>query len=741
MSRTLRTQLLSLALFALLAAGRSEGQALVPPPDPGPKCGELRFGLGYLDRDALRWGRWRGQQRGPFGLLSGQACRLRSPAPDGARWWVLRIDELGLHNRSVQIAGGEQGRWQAEAGQRRLHTPLSTGFTPLAGLGTGRLELPSGWVAGPSTAAMSGLRLPDLPEVGIGSARRISHVGLGLWLPGDWRWQSQLREQRRSGLTRFAGMVGSTGGNARAIILPAPVDQRTRELETALVHGGERLGLRIGWLISRFDNGHDRIVWQNPFAGVAGWAPSASHPSGFGQAALAPDNRALQLSASASWQASPSWTLGADLAFGQLRQDQALLPYTINPVLAAGITQPLPRASLDGRVDTRLLQLRLTGRPHPHWRWNLNLRHDQRDDRTPMAEWVYVPGDAVAQNPAPTSGTRRYNLPYDWRDNRLRAELGYRPSRRMDLSARLDYSEIRRTFSARASAEEAGIELAWRSQLDGGLGLGLRAGLSDRSGGSYIGNRAFLASHAPGYTDTVFGQFENLPGLRQYHLADRRRERLRGFVQYAAHPRLGLMLDAGHTRDDYRRSELGLTDSRIRDLGFEISSALDDSWTVWGWARWERLEIAQTGRAFMGGTARPGQSVDPNRNWFLDHRDRVESHGLSLERRGSQGQPDLRLDLSESDARGRIALATGPALSSGPLPPSRARLRQSELRLDWTLDTASSLLLGYRHERFRSRDWAWDGTAPHTLATVILLGERSPNYSGNALTLGYRRRF
>ena len=50
-----------------------------------------------------------------------------------------------------------------------------------------------------------------------------------------------------------------------------------------------------------------------------------------------------------------------DVSYGWMLQDQTFLPYTVNPGLT--VTNPLPRNSLDGEINTTLVNLRLTSHP------------------------------------------------------------------------------------------------------------------------------------------------------------------------------------------------------------------------------------------------------------------------------------------------------------------------------------------------------------------------------------------
>jgi len=719
----------SLLLAAVLLASPWVAQA----------CNEVEFGLGWLDDDGFRYGALAGTRRdGSFGVLRIDACSARGVAQADPLYWVLSADRLGLDSRSGTFVIGRQGQFRVEARHQRLPGQRDRALTPMQGVGRDTLRLPAGWVAAPTTAGMASL-LPSLGEVSLGVERRRSGLGLAAVLPQPWLLETRLAEDRVSGLRPFAGVIGSTGGNARAILLPAPVEQRTQRFDAALLYAGRERQFRVGYHLSLFDNQQGRLRWQNPYAAVAGWAPSAAFPQGVGQAQPAPDNQFHQLSLALTQALGAQSRLSADLALGRLRQDERFLPYSIDPALQA-TAQPLPRQSLDGRIDTTLLNLRLINRPAAGWQWQAAYRFDDRDNRTPMAEWLYVAGDSLAQNAAATSNRRRFNLPYSLRTQRLGVDAAKRLPAGWRLELGAAHQRDERDFAARRRTDESSLSLRLRGELSETLRGGLRLAGSDRDGDSYIGNRAFLSTFAPGYTDTVAGGFENLPELRSFPLADRRRSQAGLFLQWLPLERWSFGLNSTLSDDDYHRSELGLTGARLRDLQLDASHAAGE-WTHHLFAGREWLDLDQDGRAFQGGANRIPQSQDPARNWRAVHRDRVDSAGLGLNRDFRDGRFRLGAEYSWSLARGEVRVDTGPALSSAPLPASSARLQRLQVDAQWRLDPRFDLRLAWYQERFASRDWAFDGLGPNSLANVILLGEQSPDYRASALSLSVVYRF
>ena len=106
--------------------------------------------------------------------------------------------------------------------------------------------------------------------------------------------------------------------------------------------------MRLAYYGSIFTNDDDALTWANPYLPLV---PGAT----MGERALAPSNEFHQLVLSAGFRSNKRTHATADVAFGRMTQDEAFLPYTVNSSLT---TQPLPRSSLDGRVDTLTGNLR-----------------------------------------------------------------------------------------------------------------------------------------------------------------------------------------------------------------------------------------------------------------------------------------------------------------------------------------------------------------------------------------------
>jgi MtrB/PioB family decaheme-associated outer membrane protein len=709
---------------------------------PGPvvaNCGVLALGTGHVGAGGFRFGPWAGvEDRGGFGVLRIDACGGREAGTGSPGWWTVQADGLGLPSRRFRLAIGEHDRFRLAFVGDRIAEPRAQVATPMRVAPDGRFVVATPWTAASTTAGMVRL-LPSLGEAHLGTTRRRSALAASLGLPDDWDLLIDAREDRISGARAFGAMIGSTGGNSRAVLLPAPVDETIRRVDAALVWSGGAHQFRAGWHLSWFDNAIDAIRWQNPFGAVAGWSAAAAFPGGEGQASTAPDSTLHRLDLAWSGQLAGHLRASASLAHGRATQDQVFLPHTINPTLAATIIEPLPRASLEGRVDSTQATFRLLSRPLDGWRWGLAWRFDERDDGTPRAIWNTIGGDSQAQATDTASNRRRVNQPLDYRSNRIDLDAARRVGAwSTELGAR--FETVERHLAVRTRTDEAAVLAGLRGDIADGLALAFRVEVADRDGSAYVGNRTFLASYLPAYTSTVWGEFENLPDLRLYPVADRRRHRTTLALDWRPDDRLGLSLAGGLTDDDYRASTLGLTASRIADLHLVLDGTLREGTSWRAFAGHDRYAIDQAGRQFSGGAVRPTQAVDPNRNWFARHRDRANTAGLGFGHHFADQRLRLDAELAASWVRSRVEVRTGSALSAAPLPDNRATLRQGDIRGTWRANPSLDVGLGFRVEDFDGRDVQRDGTAPNTLANVILLGDDSPDYRARVfyVTLAWR---
>src|SRR3546814_7863535 len=106
--------------------------------------------------------------------------------------------------------------------------------------------------------------------------------------------------------------------------------------------------------------------------------------------ALPPDNKFQQGTATFGYNFTDTTRVSADVAIGRMSQNDTFLALTLDPVIAASITEPLPRNSLEGEINTTVINLRLSSRPTRQFHWGASRSEEHTTElqslmRTPYA--------------------------------------------------------------------------------------------------------------------------------------------------------------------------------------------------------------------------------------------------------------------------------------------------------------------------------------------------------------------
>lgn len=693
---------------------------------------EIEIGLGHLSDDAFAFGKFTGlDEKGLVPMLDLRVVKRSAWDSDDAGYWSIEGNRLGLDARRLQLEFGQQGSYRVRMDYREfVNNTVGGGATPFTGVGTGVLSLPAGWVVtGPSTGEMTNLD-DHLVPVDIGVERR--RIGLGFERALTQRWALDLdyRRETKEGTRAVGASFGSTGGNPRAAVVPAPTDFVTDIVDIVLRYSGDAYQVGVAWHGSEFDNNERSLTWDNPFGQLAAWAPGVGYPTGQGRMALEPSNSSYQARVFGSYIVSPTTRVSADLAYGRMTQDEAFFPYTVNPLLSA--PEALPRASLDGRIDTTMFTLRMSSRPAERLNLSASYRFDDRDNRTPQAAYRYVAGDSQDQKAADDA---RINLPYSYREQRLDLRGVWRFRGSLRVTGGYEYRDIERDFSESNGSTENTLSLGLRLQPADSLALSADLRHGKRDADPYDGTRPLVASHVPGVVGP--DEFENHPLLRKYYLADRDRDQFSMRGDWSPAQSVSLGLSVSHARDDYTESVFGLNEGRARSVTLDGGFQPRDGVAVSGWFSHERLDGRQSGRAF---SSAPATADDPARDWAVHNDDRIDSAGLNIEADTGRNI-DLGAEAMLSRARTDLDVRAGAALTVAPFPQVVSRLNGYSLYGRYHLSDVSSVRLGVEHERVDTVDFAFDGVLPATVSNVLSLGNVNPDYSVTWFTATFRYRF
>jgi MtrB/PioB family decaheme-associated outer membrane protein len=437
------------------------------------------------------------------------------------------------------------------------------------------------------------------------------------------------------------------------------------------------------------------LTWQNPYTPIVAGADR-------GQLARPPDNQAHQVVISGGMQPDKRMQFSGSLALGRMAQDEDLLPATVNPTLAT----PLPRTSADAEVDTLTATVRGFYAATERLRLNAELRYNDRDNRTPQDSFIRVTTDVTVSTP-------RVNLPYDYTDTLYRIGGDYRMDRISTLSLGLDHRRRRRDLQEIDHTVENELAARLRSRPRRGVEITGKLALARRDGSDF---EPAATTQPP----------EN-PLHRAFNLADR--ERTSAGLRVSVMPREGATLGANvdYADNDYFNSDIGLKAAKQLDLTVDAAASPREDLVLNGYVGRSLIRHEQAGSQAFAGP-----------DWTARNRDKTDSLGFGAERRALWPGIDVRGQYAYSRSNGRVAVNGG---GTPAFPELAAKLHSLGLYGTWHWRPDTDFKLGYRYERYRDADWQVDDVAPATVPNVLSLGQGSPDYRINLLTLSAEYRF
>ena len=637
---------------------------------------DFRAGGTYASDDSATFGDATGyDEQGGYVNVDGDG----SYASGGYRQKWL-IEDLGLDSRVVRIEGGRAGSFDYRLGYSQLprhrYDDTSTVFSPAAG---GLLVLPANWTFAGTTAGLTDLAASLVPQ-DIESERKTLELG-GRYLPSaKFRLFADYRRQERDG-TQVLGASNFTSSS----LLPHRFDYTTDEVEAGFQYDGNSGHLKFAYYGSFFSDSNWAAGWEKPFLS----APGAE----LGALAEAPDNGFQQLSLTGTYRTA---FLDTDLAFtaalGKGTQDDALLPYTTNPNLAAG---PPPHSSLDAEIDTTNLALTAVSRPFAKARTKIAIRYDERNNQTDQSAWTPVIADTFL------SGEVDLNTPYSFNRLRLNLSADYDLFQTVNVAAGYDRTNLNRDFQ---EVDEQTEDTGWgrvRWQPTPHLDITARGGVSKRE--------------VDRYDETLAAGLEQNPLMRKFNLAYRYRQfgELWATTSSDDWP-VAFSARASYADDSYSSTVLGLTDGDELRIAADISWPASEKVFAYLTAGYDEVNTLQTGSAAFAGP-----------DWRADQSDKFYDFGGGIRVTGIADKVDLQLDYTRGQGTTRIDVTGGG--SPGRLPDLESTLDSLRARMAYRRSEKLEIGLQLRYEALPTEDWALQGVNVDTLPTILALGAQPYN--------------
>ena len=699
---------------------------------------EITIGAWYLTDDSYRYGKYSGlRDDGVYALFDFKLEKRPDPKSDDTTRWRFQGWRLGLDSRRVEFDYHQQGTQRFKVDYREIpNHRFDDGLTPFREQAQGVWNLPAGWEVDPRRSTTRGfLTLQEnLVDLSVDTKRRRLDLAYNRKLSSAWNLEIDFRHETKKGERTLGSIFGYSFANPRGVILPAPVDQTTDILEAMFAYGSSRLQFGFGFYASFFSNDDETLIFQNPYSHLTSWADSVAFPGSQGRTALEPDNSYIQFKAYGGLNFNSTTRLSAAFSYGQMEQDDALLPYSVNPELV--VHTPVPLASLDAKINTTMFNVRLTSQLARRLGLAVNYHYDDRDNKTPRAVYPYIGADSQDQRNLEDG---RVNRPYSYTRQKADAIITYRFAKSARFKAGIEYSDYSRDYQEVEDSDElawlAGVSFRGWSMAT--LKFDFRS--SSREVSEYIGNAPLINSFLPG----VIGEddWQNQPLLRKYFLTDRDRDEYRVRADFFPSTQINFGFAGSYLKDDYDAGFFGLNEATIKSWTVDAGWYPQEHVALTGFYTFEEYDASQSSR-FLHNSNSTG---DPRNNWFADTEDSVDTYNIALTftdvgaDRGWKGV-EFGMDYTFSNTESVIDVVSV-SEDTAPLPDLQSKMQTFSIWGSIAVGDSSSIRLTAESAKLKSKDWALDNVDTDTLAWVLLLGQSAANYDLWLISASWSYRF
>jgi MtrB/PioB family decaheme-associated outer membrane protein len=469
-----------------------------------------------------------------------------------------------------------------------------------------------------------------------------------------------------------------------AIELPLPIDQRTNDVRLGASWSNARSMFRLGWDGSWFNNAFQSLVWDNPIrisdfnngintyicpaTGTGGPWDCNGYSNGNGPAqgrmSLAPDNSMNILSATGLYKLPGRSTLNGTLQFTSQNQDDTLIPWTINPVIATPATYvnfphlaSLPRSTAQAEASGVNTLLNLSSRPSRRMNVTVRYRYNKRDVQTPVFDATeYVRFDAV-----PEEIEEGFSHQFDNSRHLFDANVSFTPSRYGTFRVGYGHEAVERHGRGFSDVGENIFRASWDTYSSRWVTVRAAFDYGRRRGEGFV-ETGVDYEEGPGGTQ---------PTLRYYDEADR--NRTRGSVIVSVMPRdtFDVYVQFAGGKDEYLPDD-SVPVNRPGEL-FGLHEATSTSWNVG--VNVHPTDIVSFGANYgrdtygsfqLSRNANPPPDptwTDPARDWTLDNDDRINAASVYVDLLRALRNTDIRFAYDYSDS-GNSFVHGGPRIAS-----------------------------------------------------------------------------
>jgi MtrB/PioB family decaheme-associated outer membrane protein len=392
-----------------------------------------------------------------------------------------------------------------------------------------------------------------------------------------------------------------------------------------------------------------------------------------------------------------------------MRQDDDLIPYTINSAFA---TPALPDDSADVDVKTYLYNVLLAARPTNKMHVKGRFRYYEYDNNT---QEINFPGFVFSDDFF--DATPIANQPTSYKKMRAKADLGYNVWKRSRLNLGYTYNRTKQTNREVDTIQDHILSGSIDATPAAWLGLRASYERTERDISSYDFD-VYLAEGL---------DLEQFPGLRKYDQADVSRDRVQFLANVFPVEPLAFSGSFIYGRDNFDKSDFGLTDDKHYILSLDADYALTDRLHLNAFYSYEQYENKQSGFGeFDGG---------PDTTWDAEGQDVINTAGGGIKLAVIPDRLDFDISYSYSDVDGEINfdIPGGGVVDWDTVDETQMHILDSKFR--YRIWRGYYVTLGYLYEKFEFDDFNTEGFT-NTPTDAILAGILPEDYTAH---IGYMK--
>jgi MtrB/PioB family decaheme-associated outer membrane protein len=663
-----------------------------------------------ISGDEARFDRFRDTRSGPF------LDRFRFQDSTGPGIFSLALDNIGYRDQRYfgrfEVPG--RVRFSAEWNQVPTFWSIST-RSAYTGVGTSTQTLPSGFAAAvqASPSSLASLYTPLAQANPFDTRSRRDTFTLNfLYTPTtNLGINVNLSSTRRNGNQPWVMSFGF----GQSVEVASPVDTRTTDLSTGAEWATDRGMLRVNYDGSWFKDSQQTLTVDNPLRATDSTAGSSR-----GRMALWPSNNAHTVTGAGAIRLPGRSRLTANLAIGTWRQDQPLLPPTVNSALNAATP---PRATAQADIRRVAANVVFTTRPANFLGVTARYRlHDFKDESPEQA----IPLIFQYDQGLPTSDTPPI---FSHRYNDLDVEATITSLQFLSLSGGYRLRRADRTERVFGITTDNAVYASVDSVSMGIVSLHAIFEHARRRGSDY--------------DPTVLTGAGEYPGLRRYDIADRDRNRVTAMLQVMPTSSVAISGSITAAKDDFPNNQFGAADAfglqnrTAQGYAIFFDATPRDTVTVGAGYGYQIYSSLQRSRQVSAAPPTP-QQQDPSRDWTLSEDEKVHYVSANLELAHLFPKTAVRFtyDYNRAESPYTYALAASSVLTPpSQLPPVLSGWHTATIDVRYFLRRNLAAGFTYWYDRYTVSDYAMGAQIEDQPAIpgIILLGYGYRPYTVNSV--------